>query len=468
MFNLRKYSLEIGFGLLLIICIFNFFLYLGDIPIRDWDEARHGVSAIEMLETKNFIVNTYNYEVDYWNAKPPLSFWASSLGLIIFDNTLFGLRFFSAFFSCITVFSIVWFAAVKFSWPVGLATGAILVSLNRFVLKHNVRTADPDALFIMLSVIAILCVLCMKQRVWLFFIAVFLISLAFLTKGFHAAIPGCLILILVIFELRKDFFTAKTLSYSVLCFCVPVMIWAFFRYFNDGVEFFDRMLFYDVLKRAASSIEGHSGPFYYYLNIIIKEFRLTLLAIVVLYIVLCCVRRKTMPWSIFISNNSNFLYFKILFCIFFPIMIFSMASSKLGWYVYLTFPFISIVCAVILFNIVEFSGTESYGRNFKRNLVFFLLILFLIQEGYLIGKIIKQKNNFDFVQVAILEASQKQKNVSMFIEGDEWHQRFVLAAKLYGKFKPQSGGQVAWNNYESKGAVLILINGEKNAQIYVK
>ena len=121
-----------------------------------------------------------------------------------------------------------------------------------------------------------------------------------------------------------------------------------------------------------------------------------------------------------------------------------------------------------MFNIIEIICKKVQRKNLKEHLVIFLLLIFLIQEGFLIRKIIHQKNKVDLTQAAIFEASQKQQGTSIFIEGDEWRQRFVLAAKLYGRFQPQSGGQVAWFESGTKGDVLILITGEKNIQIHVK
>ena len=82
--------------LLFVIAAFNIFTTLGVSRIRSWDEARHGVSSCEMLETGNYIVNTYNYEPDYWNVKPILSFYNNMFGMAIFGKTVFGFRFFSA------------------------------------------------------------------------------------------------------------------------------------------------------------------------------------------------------------------------------------------------------------------------------------------------------------------------------------------------------------------------------------
>ena len=64
--------------------------------VASWDEARHGISAYEMIQNKNFIVNTYNYDVDYWNLKPPFSFYGIMLGFGIFGFSVRGLRLYSA------------------------------------------------------------------------------------------------------------------------------------------------------------------------------------------------------------------------------------------------------------------------------------------------------------------------------------------------------------------------------------
>ena len=59
-------------------------------------EARHGVNGYEMYKNHNYIVNTYNYENDYFNLKPPLSYWGIILGFKLFGVSIFSMRFYSA------------------------------------------------------------------------------------------------------------------------------------------------------------------------------------------------------------------------------------------------------------------------------------------------------------------------------------------------------------------------------------
>ena len=73
--------LSLGLFILLSFALF-FNLWLN--PVHDFDEARHGVNAYEMIQERNWIANYYNGEVDYYNLKPPLSYWMISLCYLIF------------------------------------------------------------------------------------------------------------------------------------------------------------------------------------------------------------------------------------------------------------------------------------------------------------------------------------------------------------------------------------------------
>ena len=64
--------------------------------ILDYDESRHGINAYEMIRNQDYVVSTYQGEPDYWNLKPPLSFWLIAVGYRMFGYNALGLRFFSA------------------------------------------------------------------------------------------------------------------------------------------------------------------------------------------------------------------------------------------------------------------------------------------------------------------------------------------------------------------------------------
>ncbi|MBK1813932.1 hypothetical protein JHL18_25320 [Clostridium sp. YIM B02505] len=88
---------------ILAITVFNLTYKLGTEPIKDWDEARHGANAYEMIKNSNYILNTFNYENDYYNLKPPLSYWGIILGFKIFGYNLIGFRAMSVLSAFLTI-----------------------------------------------------------------------------------------------------------------------------------------------------------------------------------------------------------------------------------------------------------------------------------------------------------------------------------------------------------------------------
>ena len=67
-------------GMLAFLC----FRCLGVAQIDSWDEARHGVSAYEMMRNGDFLVNTYLGQADYRNVRPPLSYLTVTAGCAIY------------------------------------------------------------------------------------------------------------------------------------------------------------------------------------------------------------------------------------------------------------------------------------------------------------------------------------------------------------------------------------------------
>ena len=84
------------FALLMALIVFFSFWRLDAAYVNSWDEARHGVNAYEMMQNGNYVVNTYGYETDYWNYKPPFSFYGVMLGYKLFGYSSQG--FFPVFY----------------------------------------------------------------------------------------------------------------------------------------------------------------------------------------------------------------------------------------------------------------------------------------------------------------------------------------------------------------------------------
>ncbi len=165
------------FVLLTAAIAFLCFRCLGIGAIDSWDEARHGISAYEMLRSGNYLVNTFLGEPDYWNVKPPLSFLTVAAGFSIFGYTAVGLRFFSALSYLLTCLCTGLFAR-RYGKSASLLT-MLFLAANYFPFKaHLVRAGDADALYLLLFTLTMLAMLKIQEsgrpalasgmRSWLF------------------------------------------------------------------------------------------------------------------------------------------------------------------------------------------------------------------------------------------------------------------------------------------------------------
>jgi len=52
--------------------LFLLFGHIEKLPLRQYDEARQAINAMEMVQSGNWLVTTYDGEPETWNTKPPL------------------------------------------------------------------------------------------------------------------------------------------------------------------------------------------------------------------------------------------------------------------------------------------------------------------------------------------------------------------------------------------------------------
>jgi 4-amino-4-deoxy-L-arabinose transferase-like glycosyltransferase len=411
-----------------------------------------------MLHSGDWFVHTFNEQPDYWNAKPPLGFWAVAAGFRLFGFTPFGLRVISAGCSLITLLMIIAFARRHFSWPVALLSGAFFVTLTRFVIYHNVRSGDPDALFIMFSTGAIFAAFAASRKYVWTYLSAFLLALAFLSKSFHAAAPGAVVFFLLLFNQGRDALRPRRLVPFLLIGTAPILFWSLVRYACDGTAFFETMLFND-LGRSLKIVDEHSGPIYYYLKILDNDFRhlyIFYLSLLLFFIAWTRFRQKKID-ILFYTPINNILYQTIV-CAVIPLILFSLAVSKFRWYIYPTYPFIVIAFAVAIHKIGNtLIGLlpERWGRYvLPAFLAFFLLFL----EARLLYRIARQAEQQNPVQVALYNAAAVGRKISVYLESEGWSQDLVLAAKLFGDFKPADGGRAAWEKDTDRNVLLVTEN----------
>jgi 4-amino-4-deoxy-L-arabinose transferase-like glycosyltransferase len=332
---------------LLSMAAFNLIYRLGDFPIYSWDEARHGVSAFEMIRNGNFIVNTYREKNDYWNLKPPLSFWTIILGYKIVGFNELGLRICSAIFSLGTITMAAVFLYKTHGKLASLISTLVLETCTQFIINHSSRTGDADSLFVFLFTAAILSLLLSDQNSKWLYVSGFAFSLAFLTKSWHAGNIVVILVIFLIFTRKNKKFSRRNWMVVCVCMVLPILIWGAIRYQYDGIHFLKNMVYYDLLHRSSTTIEHHTGGVFYYISIMYK---FSLFWIIV-QIFLLFLDRGTSFKKISSEKKDFWIGFSLWVLI--PFILFTMAETKVRWYILPIYPALSIMTGIIASRVIQ-------------------------------------------------------------------------------------------------------------------
>lgn len=366
--------------------------------IIEWDEARHGINAYEMVQSGNFIVNTYQGAPDYWNVKPPLSMWQVALAYKLFGYGTFALRFFSALYlPLIVVLSMV--VLNKYTGLIASLTTGLLFAATGTRFFHLFKSGDPDALFFFMCVLTclFLYVAHRQNKSALLIGAGICTALAFLTKAAHVVSVFFVIAVYLIFVLKKRTFSVKQLT---LCLFVPmaapVLMWAALRYSYDGVEFFKQMYILDVQNRVTGVVENHSGGTDFYilwLKYILGSpmFYAIVLTVAAWLIIKLAFKKDSETDGTFLAVFGAMALA--------PIIIFTMATTKLSWYV---FPCMAGICFIAGYAVQQMF--DMFTKNRKH--VFAAVCLSVCIASILAGSFIKPfKGDINFWTTDVTSAN---------------------------------------------------------------
>lgn len=445
--------------------LFNLFYYLQSTPIYSWDEARHGISAYEMLKKHEYIVNTYGYLNDYWNLKPPMSFWAIMLGYKLAGCNPFGLRVFSAIAALLTMLIAAAFVKHKHGGVASLITVLILTTSPKYIVIHSARTGDADSLFVLFFTIAMISMILIEENIKFLYLAGLGFSFAFLTKSWHAL--NIILIGFIYLLVTKILFKLKVKEWIVFIISsfFPILIWGILRYMKDGFEFFRMMINYDLLARTSRTLEGHIGDRWYYFDNLKLYYGVWLLLLgftIAIYLIL---HIDILFKKRFNAKDKNYIVGMALW-ILVPLSLYSKAETKIPWYILPLFIPIPIciggVCGSLL-------------RGVRRNAIVQLVVItFLIQgvatyEPAIIGHIVKFSNDntrvsFNKCEVLrditgtnayIYYGAEAKINVGPISEFKDWQQSDLLSVEYYWDLIPKDGGFYGFLNDKSNSILIV-------------
>jgi 4-amino-4-deoxy-L-arabinose transferase-like glycosyltransferase len=131
-------------------------LKIDQLPIRLWDESRNAVNAIEMHETGDLIVRSFNHEPETYNLKPPLLTWLQSFFISMVGINELAIRLPSLLASLGTLFLVYLFVYGETKKHLyGLFGAAITATSAGFYGEHVGRFGDHDALLVFFSTLLV-------------------------------------------------------------------------------------------------------------------------------------------------------------------------------------------------------------------------------------------------------------------------------------------------------------------------
>jgi 4-amino-4-deoxy-L-arabinose transferase-like glycosyltransferase len=451
---IEKYVYFFAFILFIILC-FSLFYNINLPNIQNFDEARHGANAYEMMLQHNLIVNYYNGLPDYWNLKPPLSFWTIMIGYKIFGFNTIGLRFFSGL--SILIISIILFVFVKkrFGNMASLITLAAFISCAPIILEHCGRTGDPDALYLLFFTLSMIFLSRININIKNLYFSGLSFSFAFLTKSWHSF--AILIIIGLFIIITRKLFKIRLYQYIlfIIFSFLPILVWAALRYQFDGLRFFKSMIQYDLLNRSSTSIEGHTGDKWYYSNFIIQQYTYWFILLCSSFIGLITILKK----DSFKKHYEQITLFMLWIIV--PFLIFTLAKTKLSWYIYSIFPALSICLG---------SFTSKLIKTKKKILSIILIILiafsFYSNEKFIL-QYIRQDNGSEIQSLLMkIDRASKYNNANIYLDNNlNWDQSTYLSALLYGNLNAKDGGMTGFVYDSHKNCLLLLIRNDENKQI---
>jgi 4-amino-4-deoxy-L-arabinose transferase-like glycosyltransferase len=278
------YAILVGVALLL------FFWDLGTPTLWDIDEGRNSTASLEMLESRNWVVPTFNARLR--SDKPVLLYWLQATAYRLFGVTEFSARLPSALAAL---------GAVLLAYELGRSlfgkrTGFLgaLIAASSPMLIGAARFANPDALLHFFTLLTLFLFWLGQRRPtsWWWMGLGAASGFGMLAKGPVALVlPSAVMLVFLIWEGRWRILLDRRWWWGALTWSLVALPWYIWVAVDTKGRFIERFFLRHNMERFLDPLEGHEGvPAFY---------------VVVLFAGLA-------PWSIFLLGGWWFGFWSAL------------------------------------------------------------------------------------------------------------------------------------------------------------
>ena len=264
---LKQISKPVSLYLLFIAAsLFLFGFITAHIPLWSSDEGRYGEIAREMLESRDFIVPSFNY-VDYLE-KPVLSPLFTALMYGLFGVSAVATRIPSILCALGGIFLTFFFIRRLFNArAAGYSALALLTSVG-YVLVGRFAVIDMQMIFLLSGAVFCLMTGFFEKNRAAYLAAYFFMGLGFLTKGLIAPVlPAMIFGLFLLWSRRWDALKEISLGRGLLILALVTLPWAVTISLREP-EFFRVFIIEHHFQRFATGGFGRHRPFWFFTYII--------------------------------------------------------------------------------------------------------------------------------------------------------------------------------------------------------
>ncbi len=342
MLDMRNPAWLLGLAFILLIC------GLGSWGLTESSEARYAEISREMYRSGDYLHPT-DLGIRHYH-KPPVTYYLTSLGYAVFGVNEFGARFFLALALTLELFLVWKISLLLFNdRKMALATTVVYFSIPLVLLSGRILTTDAYLNTCAMASVFFFMHHRLRGQTWSLYAFYLAWGVGFLTKGPAVLIPvGAFLISWKIVRRERIFFSFHTMLAGLLCVLLSGSWYLLVSL--DNPNFLEYFLGEQILDRAVSASGLHRAkPIWYYL----------LLAPL-----------AGLPWLPF--GFSAWLGSKgkanrqepgvriVAFTALAILVIYSLISSKLIFYVLPMFPYVALLAGYYLFRVPE-KGLKALG-----------------------------------------------------------------------------------------------------------
>ncbi len=322
---------------ILFLAIFVSFFKLGGLLLFDFDETVFAEASREMLLTGDLITPYYNFEPRY--DKPILIYYLMGLSFLVGGVTEFAARAPSAVFGVGLVMMLFFFMKQVSGLRQAVFTSCVLLaSIEFFIYSHSAVTDMTLTFFMTASLISLF--LAVESGVRWGSTGFWVMSaLAVLTKGAIGIVfPFTIATMYLVSTQNTGFLKELFRPLNILLFLLLTLPWFSAILHVRGWEFVDAFIIKHHIERYTGVVSGHSGPFYYYLLVLLVGFFPW-----VAFLPAACRR----AWREFRAEGRGLMVFSGVWFLF-VVVFFSFSGTKLPNYIFPSFPAAAMLVGTVL------------------------------------------------------------------------------------------------------------------------